>query len=180
LAFNFDEYFRRFLQILREIIDNPEADHPLKHVFSNEELERLAKNPPSMEDISKFMQYFFGNPNFNPFSQNNPLYKSSSPPAPSGSPPPEPKRETPNPEADFIVDTFKVGNQIHVLVGTNRTDLEFKTGISKNKTKENALIIRNKNGIPIRIVNLPAKIDPKSKQIIYQNGTYEVIYTKKK
>jgi HSP20 family molecular chaperone IbpA len=180
VAYNFDEFFRRVLQMLREIIDNPEADHPLKHIFSNEDLERIAKNPPSMEDISKFMQYFFGNPNFNPFSQNNPFYKSSSPPPSAGNPPPEPKSETTTPEADIIIDTFKVENQIHILVGTNRTDLEFKTGISKNKAKENVLIIRNKNGIPIRIVKLPAKIEPKSKQIIFQNGTYEVIYTKKK
>ena len=56
------------------IINDPNSDHPLKRIFTNEDLDRLAENPPSMEDVSKFMQYFFQDPNFNPFTQGGQIF----------------------------------------------------------------------------------------------------------
>ncbi|MFX1298991.1 MAG: hypothetical protein ACFFD2_29550, partial [Promethearchaeota archaeon] len=120
MAYNFDEFFQRFLRLFKQLINDPNSDHPLKHVFTNEDLDRLAENPPSMEDISKFMKYFFGDPNFNPFSGSNIFYNKFSPP-PSRKPGPSRKgSQKVSPDTNLIIDTFEFGNEVHILVGTPR------------------------------------------------------------
>ncbi len=178
MAFNFDEYFRRFLQLFKQILRS-NADHPLKHIFTEEDIDRLAENPPSQEDIAKFMKYFFGDSNVNPFSPNAPFFTKFTSFPPSGEPPPTSRAPAKaNTDANLIVDTFELGDEVHVLIGTNRMDLEFKTGIKKSDPNDVALIIRDKNGRTIQVVKLPPTINRKTKRLSYQNGTYEIIYQK--
>ncbi len=178
MGYNFDEYFRKFLKLFKQILNDPNSDHPLKHIFKNADLDRLAENPPSMEDISKFMQYFFQDPNFNPFTQGGQIFNKYAPQSHGSKPLPKKPTDTKATDANLIIDSFEFGDEIHVLVGTNRTDLEFKTGVKKGD-RSKALIIRNKKGNALKIVQLPHEIDNKSKQVSYQNGTYEIIYKKR-
>ncbi|MFX1294541.1 MAG: hypothetical protein ACFFD2_06785 [Promethearchaeota archaeon] len=180
MGYNFDEFFQRFLKLFKQLINDPKSDHPLKHILTNEDIDRLAENPPSREDISKFMQYLFGDPNFNPFAVNNPYLRKTPPPPPSKKP--RHRGKGPQKErldANLIIDTFEFGNEVHVLVGTHRTDLEFKTGVKKGTPTDIALIIRDKRGLTIQVVKLPPTIDRKTKRVSYRNGTYEIIYQKK-
>lgn len=186
MAYNFDDFFQRVLKLFKQILNDPTSDHPLKHIFTNEDLDRLAENPPSMEDISKIMQYFANNPGFNQFFQNNPAFNQIfqnnpiSPKKPSAKDPPENKESAKESQgADLIVDTFEFGNEIHVLIGTSRTDLDFKTGIKKSDPDVVALIVRDKTGSIIRVLKLPSTIDQKTKRITFQNGTYEIVYKKR-
>ncbi|NVM53356.1 MAG: hypothetical protein HWN66_06595 [Candidatus Helarchaeota archaeon] len=179
MAYNFDEYFRRFLKLFKQILKS-NTDHPLKHIFKEEDIDRLVENPPSQEDIAKFMKYFFGDPNANPFSPNSPFFSNFASFSPIGAPPPGKKPpQKVRPDTNLIVDSFEFGNEVHVLVGTNRTDLEFKTGVKKRDPTNIALIIRDKKGAIIQVVKLPPTINQKTKQVTYQNGTYEIIYMKK-
>jgi hypothetical protein len=181
VAFNFDEFFQRFLKLFKQIIEDPNSDHPLKKYFTKQDLDNLTENPPSMEDISKMMQYFFGDPNFNPFSGQNPFSNvniPSSPPKSNSSTQKNSQRVQAG--ANFITDTFEFGNEIHILIGTQRTDLEFKTGVKKSNPKDVALIIRDERGTILQVLKLPPSVDRKSKKVTYQNGTYEIIYTKKR
>ncbi len=179
MAFNFDEFFQRFLKLFKQIIED-ESDHPLKKYFTKQDLDNLMENPPSMEDISKMMQYFFGDPNFNPFSGQNPFSNPniSSKPSTNNSSKHKNSQRVQS-DANLITDTFEFGNEIHILIGTQRTDLEFKTGVKKSNPKDIALIIRDERGTILKVVKLPSSIDRKSKKVSYQNGTYEIIYTKK-
>jgi len=180
VAFNFDEFFQRFLKLFKQIIDS-DADHPLKKFFTEQDLKNLAENPPSMEDISKMMQYFFGDPNFNPFTGMNPFINTNFQTNPSNSGIPIRKNsQRVHPDANLIIDEFEFGNEIHILIGTQRTDLEFKTGVKKSNPNDVALIVRDKRGAIVKVIKLPPSIDRKSKSVLYQNGTYEIIYTKKK
>jgi hypothetical protein len=132
-----------------------------------------------MEDISKFMQYFFGDSNFNPFSANNPFYNKYPPRGSSRTPPSNRKgTQKVSPDSSLIIDTFEFGNEVHIIVGTHRTDLEFKTGIKKSYPHDVALIIRDKRGAMVQVVKIPSTINRKTKQVTYQNGTYEIIYQK--
>jgi len=178
VAYNFDEYFRRFLKLFKQILKS-NADHPLKHILSEEDIDRIAENPPSQEDIAKMMQYFFNDPNFNPFSPNNPIYTNFVSPPPTT--PKTPKKSAPRVQLDanMIVDTFEFDDEVHVLIGTNRMDLEFKTGIKKRDPNDMALLIRDKKGRIVKIIKLPPSIIPQTKQVTYQNGTYEIVYKKK-
>ena len=88
-----------------------------------DDINRLAENPLSMEDISKFLRYFAEDPNFRKFFANNPFYPNYSPPPPPKTPPTKKATQKVSPDADLIFDTFEFGNEVHVLVGTNRTDL---------------------------------------------------------
>lgn len=164
------------MKLFRQILKDPNSNHPLKDLLSEEDLDRLAENPPSMEDVQKFMQYFFGNANFNPFAGINPNVQSPPPSPPKSSP----KKGAANVAADpnLIVDTFEFDDEVHVLIGTPRADLEFKTGIKKRDPKSVALIIRDKQGNILQVVKLPSAVDKKSKRVTYQNGTYEIVYQK--
>ena len=180
MAYNFDEFFQRFLKLFKQILSDPNSDHPLKHIFKQEDIDRLVKNPPSFEDISKFMKYFFGDPNFNPFSQNNPYFTKFTPPTHSNDSSSERKgSQKISPDANLIIDTFEFGNEVHVLAGTHRNDLEFKTGVKKGDPSDIALIIRDKQGATVQVVKLPHTVNRTTKQVSYQNGTYEIIYQKK-
>ncbi|MHA1651351.1 MAG: hypothetical protein ACTSYB_14260 [Candidatus Helarchaeota archaeon] len=179
MAFNFDEFFQRFLKLFKQIIEDPNSNHPLKQYFSEEDLKRLTENPPKMDDISKIMQHLFGDPNFNPFSAINSFHTTTPSPTSSKDTNPQPKSaQKPSTDINLVTDIFEFGNEVHVIVGTNRTDLEFKTGVKKGNPNDLALIIRDKYGTPLKIVKLPSGIDRTSKRVTYQNGTYEIIYQK--
>jgi len=177
MAYNFDEFYRQFLKLFKQILNDPNSDHPLKHIFTNEDIDRLMENPPTQEDIFKFMKYFSENLNFNPFMTGIPHFPQSAP-APAKTSLKEKNAQKANPEAELIIDSFEFENEIHILVGTNRTDLEFKTGVKKDNPKEFALIIQNKRGSIVQAVKIPNKIDKKSKTVTYNNGIYEIVYVK--
>jgi len=177
VGFNFDEFYRQFLKLFKQILNDPNSDHPLKHLFTNEDIDRLMENPPTQEDLFKIMQYFSENLHFNPFMAGNPHF-----PQPASGPPKIPPKDKnaqkPKPESDIIIDTFELQNEVHILVGTNRTDLEFKTGVKKNNPREMALVIQNKQGSIVQVAKIPVKIDKKSKRVTYNNGIYEIVYMK--
>lgn len=179
MAYNFDEYFRRFLQLFKQMLKS-DGNHPLKNIFTEEDIDRLIANPPSQEDVMKFMQYFFNNPNFNQFSQNNPIFMNFASQFPKDPSPSKKPSSKVRPDENIITETFEFEDEVHVLIGTNRTDLDFKTGLNKDNPDDVALIIRDKKSIIVQIVKLPNSIDPKSKQVTYQNGTYEIVYKVKK
>lgn len=175
MAYNFDEFFRQLLKRFKQALNDPNFDHPLKHLFTDEDIDRLIKNPPSSEDMQKFMKYLFGDSNYNPFSPGSPLFTKFR----SSSPSERKTRQKVSPDANLIIDKFEFGNEVHVLVGTNRTDLEFKTGIKKSDPNDIALIVRDKKGATVQVVKLPPTIKQKTKRVTYQNGTYEIIYQKR-
>jgi hypothetical protein len=177
VGYNFDEFYRQFLKLFKQILNDPNSDHPLKHLFTNDDIDRLMENPPTQEDIYKIMQYFSENLNFNPFMAGNPYF--TRPPAPPAKPPAKEKNaQKPKPDSDIVIDTFELQNEVHILVCTSRTDLEFKTGVKKDNPREMALVIQNKQGSIVQVAKLSAKIDKKSKRVTYNNGIYEIIYRK--
>lgn len=177
MGYNFDEFYRQFLKLFKQILNDPNSDHPLKHLFTNDDIDRLMENPPTQEDLYKIMQYFSENLNFNPFMAGNPYFPQTATP-PTKSPSKEKNAKKPKPESDIIIDTFELQNEVHILVCTNRTDLEFKTGIKKDNPREMALVIQNKQGAIVQITKLSAKVDKKSKHVTYNNGIYEIVYKK--
>ena len=179
MAFNFDEFLQWILEKLKQSLSDPNSDHPLKQFFSMDDINRLAENPLSMEDISKFLKYFAEDPNFKKFFAKNPFYPNYSPPAPPQTPSTKKAAPKVNPDADLIFDSFEFGDEVHILIGTNRTDLEFKTGVKKSNPKDLALIVRDKQGAIVQVIQLPHTINRKTKRVTYQNGTYEIIYNKK-